>query len=394
MLGSVVRFGSRSVLGVSTVSFRNFSSSPLEVGADGEIETQRIGSARFVVLNRPKALNALNLPQVRYLYPKYKVWDEDSAEKVIVLKGVGEKAFCAGGDIRSIYDSGMKEPNSDPEITAKFFFEEYQLNNRIATLSTPHVSLLDGITMGGGVGLSVHGKYRVAFNSSTFAMPETAIGFFCDVGGSYFLSRLSHNFGIFLGLSGARLKGADLVHFGIATHFCHELTPSLEEALQGISESEKVGEVLREFEPQGGIPASSFSNDDMKKIEECFGGNDVEDIVSRLSRFQGEKWAQTALKGMSKASPTSLKVVLKSLQLGKELDLKECLKMEYRMSQRFMVKDDFFTGVKATLITRDPDPLWKPSSLSEVTQEEVSTYFSHLSEERELYFDERDQAKL
>eukprot|EP00003_Mantamonas_plastica_P022486 TRINITY_DN3838_c0_g1_i3.p1 TRINITY_DN3838_c0_g1~~TRINITY_DN3838_c0_g1_i3.p1 ORF type:complete len:316 (-),score=68.62 TRINITY_DN3838_c0_g1_i3:427-1374(-) len=208
----------KSVIRLQTPQ-RSLSTSPLLLTDEPEILEESNTNVKTFVLNRPKALNALNLPMVRTLTEQYKMWDQNPAANMIVLKATGERAFCAGGDIRSIYDSVKGDNSGQNTLAQDFFKEEYQLNHLIGTLSKPHVALINGITMGGGVGLSVHGTFRVATENTMFAMPETAIGLFPDVGGSFFLPRLQGELGMFLALTGQRLKSSDVKHAGIATHF-------------------------------------------------------------------------------------------------------------------------------------------------------------------------------
>merc|ERR1712137_794272 len=214
-----------------------------KVESQNEVLLETLGNKCLITLNRPKALNALNLNMIRQITPALKKWQAE--EKVLVLiKGTGGKAFCAGGDVRTIVES-RHDPNST--LAQDFFSEEYQLNYLISTLEIPYIALIDGITMGGGVGLSVHCHYRVATERTLFAMPETAIGFFPDVGGTYFLPKLKGKLGLFLGLTGYRLKGADVYHAGIATHALN---------------STNLGEIEQE------LLASSL-NDRLTAIEEC-----------------------------------------------------------------------------------------------------------------------------
>eukprot|EP00118_Oscarella_pearsei_P005529 m.25485 g.25485 ORF g.25485 m.25485 type:complete len:326 (+) comp28817_c0_seq2:304-1281(+) len=185
-------------------------------GGEDDVWLQRRGNGAVITLNRPKALNAFNQSMARKIYPQLNLWEADENVGIVLIKGTGDKAFCAGGDVRAVADGKKIHNNSIP---VEFFKEEYQLNYAIGTLKTPFVALIDGITMGGGVGLSVHGRYRVATERTVFAMPETAIGFFTDVGGGYFLPRLAGKLGAYLALSGFRLKGRDVQSAGVATHF-------------------------------------------------------------------------------------------------------------------------------------------------------------------------------
>jgi len=356
-------------------------------GSASGIATEKVGNAQMVYLDRPKALNSLNLPMIRELYPLYKELETKRGAEVICMKGTGGKAFCAGGDIVAIYRSGLGEDGTDPKTPEIFFFEEYLLNERIHSLAIPHVALLNGITMGGGVGLSVHGRFRVAYDNTLFAMPEARIGFFCDVGGSYFLPRLPKNFGYYLALTGERLKGADLVHFGIATHYVGADDSALVSALQGISSADDVSAVLDAH--QTTLPPCSLSDEAIEQIGGCFAKNTVEEIYDALDQVKDEhKWAAKAISAMNTFSPTSLKVILKSLHLGaRHASLKDALRMEYAISQTFMRKQgDFFEGVRAALVDKDQNPRWNPAELKLVTEDDVNEYFDE-SRSPKLHFE-------
>jgi 3-hydroxyisobutyryl-CoA hydrolase len=305
---------------------------------DEDAIVERHGSAALITLNRPKALNALNLNMINIIYPQLKVLDNDPNIKIIVMKGVGEKAFCAGGDIRAVAD-GKKLGNSVP---VEFFKEEYKLNYAIGTLKTPYVALMHGITMGGGVGLSVHGMYRVATEKTVFAMPETGIGLFPDVGGGHFLPRLNGKLGLYLALTGVRLKSRDVQLAGVATHYVHsDKLGDLESCLLSSSpeSAADVGSLLDKFHKEScaGDKVEFLLEKHMNKINRCFGPNTLEGIIEAL-RTDGSDWAKQQLEMLHKMSPTSMKVTIRQLEEGGKLNLKEDLEMEYRISQRFMVR--------------------------------------------------------
>jgi 3-hydroxyisobutyryl-CoA hydrolase len=293
--------------------------------------------------------------------PLYEHWNGNGVTKGIILQGSSEKAFCAGGDIKDIYYS------KNPE----FFKKEYKLNQMIGNLKIPHIAIIDGIVMGGGVGLSVHGSHRIATETSTFAMPETAIGFFCDVGGSHFLSRLPKHLGIYLALTGARLKGKELLYAGVATHYVPR--EKLETLKSGIlTKNEPLEEIIRGVHSEeGGIEKLNLPLD---KIDTIFSKVTIEEIIAELEQGNDE-WSKSTLKTLEKLSPTSLKVVLKQINNGKSMDLKQCLEMEYRIAEEMMSGSDFFEGVRAMLIDKDKSPKWNPSSLDQVTDEAVNAYF-------------------
>ncbi|XP_073414272.1 3-hydroxyisobutyryl-CoA hydrolase, mitochondrial isoform X3 [Dendrobates tinctorius] len=349
----------------------------VHTASDAEVLLAKHGCSGVITLNRPKALNALNLNMTRLIYHQIKLWEEDPETFLVIMKGAGGKAFCAGGDIVAITEAGK----TGGSLAQDFFKEEYILNNAIGaiiplmfgalrkvipglsgtmdfnigslrrTCKKPYVALIDGITMGGGVGLSVHGHFRVASEKTLFAMPETAIGLFPDVGGGYFLPRLPGKIGLYIALTGFRLKGRDVQKAGIATHFIHsQKIPSLEKDLLTLKSPSKedITDVLDAYDKQ-----SKASKDDpfilaehLDKINSLFSGNSVEEIIENLKQ-DGSPFALQQLKTLSKMSPTSLKVTFRQLKNGSSFTLQEVLTMEYRLSQACMRGHDFYEGVRA-----------------------------------------------
>ncbi|XP_026670784.1 3-hydroxyisobutyryl-CoA hydrolase, mitochondrial isoform X1 [Ceratina calcarata] len=355
---------------------RNLTSS--DVQAD-DVLFKDIGNKGVITLNRPKVLNALNLSMVEKIYPVLKKWE--TSKKLVIVEGAGEKAFCAGGDVKSLVNALRESENST--LGETFFKNEYTLNHLIGTYKIPYVAAIDGITMGGGVGLSVHGKYRIATERTLFAMPETAIGLFPDVGGSYFLPRLQGKLGLYLGLTGDRLKGIDVFLAGIATHFVPSAKLSdLKQDLLTIEQPD-VKEVLNKYQPERLNQEFSLAPY-MSKIDKCFSVSSIEELIQRLKEDNSE-WAEKTLNMLSKASPTSLKVTMRAIQSGSTLNLADCLKMEYRLACAAMSKtSDFCEGVRALLIDKDQKPNWKPNSLTDVTDDYVSEKFRKFPEEKEL----------
>ncbi|XP_005181164.2 3-hydroxyisobutyryl-CoA hydrolase, mitochondrial isoform X1 [Musca domestica] len=328
----------------------------------------------MIILNRPKALNAINLEMVRKIYKHLKKCEK--TKSLMIIKGTGDKSFCAGGDVRAVVEAGPTEESKN------FFREEYATNALIGNYKIPYIALIDGITMGGGVGLSVHGKYRVATERTLFAMPETAIGLFPDVGGSYFLPRLEGKIGLYLGLTGFRLKGEDVLKAGIATHFCESSKLSdLESALLNCPDADEVPEILSKFNSPSAKPF--VLTPQMEQINNCFSAESVEEIVENLKK-DGSEWATKTLQTMSKMSPTSLKVTFRQLELGSKLSLPQCLNMEYRMVVRHLENSDFKEGVRALLIDKDQKPNWNPTTLEAVTEERVQSFFAKLPDTEEL----------
>lgn len=334
---------------------------------------------------------------VRSITKKYSEWssnNNNNSSKIdlVIMRGSGDKAFCAGGDIKAVYDA-KKNPSSksggeaEEPITSAFFREEYDLNNMIATLPFPQIAIIDGITMGGGVGLSVHGTFRVATEKTVFAMPETQIGFFCDVGGSFFLPKLrglsnSSNLGMFLALTGNQLRGKAVYQSGVATHFVKSSEiPKLVSALVSgsvpTSNKEQISQAIQSFshgkhgdESQEHDPSvADKSLQEYERIaEQYFGEPSVQAIIKKLSDHAStDAGAKKTLEKMSQMSPTSLVVVHKQILQGKtKKTLREALDMEYRISQELVKQEDFFEGVRALLVDKDKNPKWNPKDLKDV----------------------------
>lgn len=303
---------------------------------------KRDGRLGIVTLNRPKALNSLNLEMIQAITATYKEWDVDPTARVVVLRGHDSKAFCAGGDVRAIHKAGKE----NLPLKTEFFIHEYQLNHLIHTLTKPHVALIDGITMGGGAGLSVHGHFVIATENTKFAMPEVGIGFNPDVGGSFFLSRLSRGFGQFLGLTGKTLVGSDVKTAGIATHFVRsERLPALIEALKSANYNSyfDYDQALKVFEDatprnvEGWTPTLSPVNTAV--IERCFANKiSVANVVKSLETETGD-FAKDVLKALHSVSPTAVHIAHELVKRGHDLPLHECLQMEYTVVQNALVRD-------------------------------------------------------
>ncbi|MGE0095879.1 MAG: enoyl-CoA hydratase/isomerase family protein [Alphaproteobacteria bacterium] len=331
-----------------------------------EILFEMKGGVGLVTLNRPRALNALTLAMVRVLDARLRAWASESEVRCVVIRGAGDRAFCAGGDIRALYDSGRSKSDT---LTADFYREEYRLNRLIKRYPKPYVALIDGVVMGGGVGVSVHGSHRIATERTLFAMPETGIGLFPDVGGSYFLPRCPGRVGFYLGLTGARIGAADCVYAGIATH--HVPTGDLDELVDALCEGGAVTETLARFVADPGI--SSLARD-RADIDRCFAATSVEAIQEALE-IDGSAWAKIARAAMDEKSPMCEKVTLRQLERGAAMPFEDCMVMEFRLSQRAMAAHDFYEGVRAAVIDKDRAPKWRPASLAEVCESDVEAWF-------------------
>lgn len=348
--------------------------------ASPEVLFERVGNAGVIILNRPKALNALTLNMIRLIYPQLKKWESDSETDIVIIKGAGDRAFCAGGDIRALSDAGKA---GDP-LVKELFHDEYILNNATGTCKKPYVALINGITMGGGVGLSVHGRFRVATEKTLFAMPETAIGLFPDVGGGYFLPRLQGKLGLFLALTGFRLKGRDVQRAGVATHFVEsEKIGALEKDLVDLKapSANDVAHVLDSYHKQSTLDTEKpfVLQQHTEAIDRLFTASSVEEIMDNLQK-DGSAFAQKQLETLSKMSPTSLKLTFRQIQAGASMSLQEVFVMEYRLSQACMRGHDFYEGVRAVIIDKDQNPKWKPQTLAEVTEEFMEESFRSLGD--------------
>jgi enoyl-CoA hydratase len=335
------------------------------------------GRLGHITLNRPKALNALTHDMCLRLDAQMQRWATDPRVETVVITGAGDRAFCAGGDVVTLQKSGSAHP-----LTRDFFWDEYRLNRRMFRYPKPYVAILNGVTMGGGVGVSAPARLRIATEKTLYAMPETAIGLFPDVGGSYHLSHLPDEIGTYLGLTGVRAKAADLLYAGIATHF---IPSSLLPAVMVALEREPAADVIRRFaaRPEGEPALAGLRS----AIDRCFAGDAIEPMLAALAR-EGSAWAADMQKSLAKCSPTSLKVTLRQLREGRRLDFEDCMRMEFRMVRRFMKAQDFFEGIRALLVDKDNAPKWRPATLAEVTPEMVDAYFAPLTEEPELTFED------
>ena len=331
-----------------------------------------------ITLNRPKALNALTMNMINQIRLNFTAWIEQDDVKVIVIKGAGDKAFCAGGDVRAVRQSIIDYDGTETsELAQNFFYEEYILNHQIHTCQKPYIAIIDRVCMGGGGGLSVHGSFRIATERTILGMPETAIGLFPDVGGAWFLSRLPGEIGTYLALTGRPIHAGDCLSLGIATHLV--ASSSLEELEENLSSNKFHTDPFREV--QSLLGKFSINNSETPvldlrtPIDSCFSVNTVEEIISRLKKNKTE-FSEETLKMLETKSPTSLKVTLEQIRRGataKSFD--ETLKMEFRMSQHFVCGNDFPEGVRALLVDKDHKPDWRPNFLADVSSAEVAWYF-------------------
>lgn len=338
--------------------------------ADAQVIVEKRGGAGIIRLNRPKAINSLTLPMVRDLFQALQRFEEDAGVSCVVLTGEGDRGLCAGGDVRIIHDLGKA---GDPQVL-DFWREEFPLNYRIARFGKPYIALMDGIVMGGGVGISAHGSHRIVTERTKLAMPETGIGYFPDVGGSWLLPRAPGECGTWLGLTGNAVTAADAMYAGFADY----LVPSdrLEGLVQDLAQAadtDSIETAIAARAVEAGEGALSINRD---IIDATFRFDTVEEIFEALSA-RHDAFSRETLEVLQKRSPTSLKLTLKLLRLGREsASLIECLEREFAAGTEILRQHDFYEGVRAALVDKDRNPRWQPARLEEVREEDIAPYFA------------------
>jgi len=330
-----------------------------------EVLFEKRGAAGLITLSRPKALNALNLAMVRAMQARLAEWADDPEIGCVVIRGAGERAFCAGGDIRAAAQSGREGTT----YALDFWREEYLLNAAIKHYPKPYVALMHGIAMGGGLGVSVHGTYRIVDETALLAMPETGIGFFPDVGGSYFLPRCPGEIGMYLALTGARIGPADALYAGVATNLMRaEKWPVL---LDALARGKSPVELL-----SGDKPAAPLA-EHRAAIDRIFAAPSVEAILAGLDAGI-DTWSRETAATIRTKSPTSLRLTFREMREGRNLSFDDCLRMEFRLSSRILAGNDFDEGVRAAVVDKDGAPKWRPTSLGDVSEEALDAAFAPL----------------
>jgi len=338
--------------------------------ADSDILFERRGAAGIVTLNRPQALNAVTHDMVRVLARQLAAWAQDDAVTRVIIRAAGERAFSAGGDIRALYELGRARRQAE---MLTFWRDEYPLNALIKRYPKPYVALIDGIVMGGGVGVSIHGSHRVAGERFAFAMPEVGIGFFPDVGATWFLPRLPGELGTWCALTGDRLKTADAVAAAVATHHVRsERFADLADALCG---NVPVDAVLGAFAEPSGQGAAY-----QPEIDRLFAGDRAEDILERLDAA-GDDWAVKTAAMMRAKSPLSLKIALAQVRRGRDWSFEDCMRTEFRIVSRIIYGHDFYEGVRAVIVDKDNAPRWQAATLADVADADVEKHFAPLADE-------------
>jgi enoyl-CoA hydratase len=328
------------------------------------------GAVGRITLNRPKALHALTTNMCRLITEALTTWIDNPIVKLVLLDHSGERGFCAGGDIRMLAESGA----ADGKAAREFFFTEYRLNHLLFKYPKHTIAVMDGITMGGGVGLSRPCRFRIATERTTFAMPETGIGLFPDVGGGWYLPRIPEHIGLWLALTGARIKAADCELLGIATDFIESAKVEAFKA-RLVADPEAVETLLTEFEADAGRPAVAQHQDEIHRI---FGKASVEEIVTALEAADSD-WAREQLKVLATKSPQTMKVAFRQLQEGlKARTFADNMAMEYRIGARVVQRHDFLEGVRAVIVEKDNAPKWDPPTLAGVTDAMLDEIFAPL----------------
>jgi enoyl-CoA hydratase len=345
------------------------------IPAEPDVLIARRGSAGIITLNRPRQLNALTAGMVREIMPQMRAWKDDPAVTRVIIQGAGEKAFCAGGDIRALYDARAEGKLAESRA---FWREEYTLNHLLKTYPKPVIALLNGIVMGGGVGMSFHGSHRVASEKLMFAMPEVGIGFFPDVGASYFLPRLKHHAGTYLAVTGARIGLGDALDLGLATHAAE--SARMAELADALTSAEDVDAVLAHFAAP--VPAASLA-EHHGLIADVFSERTLPEIMAKLGQraLGGSVFAADALDAIRQKSPMSMAIALLQVQRGASMTFADVMRMEYRIVCRIGEGNDFYEGVRALIIDKDNAPRWKPWRIEDLTDAAVEAHFAPLSDD-------------
>jgi enoyl-CoA hydratase len=333
--------------------------------AEPSVIATRQGRVGHILLNRPRTLNALDIAMIRTIAGALNAWRDDPAVHGVVIEGAGERAFCAGGDIRAVRDSAVA---GDRSAIAAFFTEEYGLNALIAEYPKPYIALITSLCLGGGIGISVHGRIRVTTEGGLFAMPETAIGMFPDVGTSFMLPRLPGTLGMYLGLTGTRLAGADAVHAGIATHFVPgEALPALRDRIFSDGPA-AVATYARTLPPFSLAPYR-------EAIDRCFSAPDVAGIIAALQAERTD-WARATLAALLSMSPSAVLWSFEIIRRGAGRGLRECLAAELELTGRVTAHPDFVEGVRAMVVDKDRQPQWTPMRIEDVDLAAIGRMFA------------------
>jgi len=350
--------------------------------AEPDLIARREGSAGIIRLNRPKAINAVTLEMFRDIEKALDAFEQDTAVSLILLEGAGERGLCAGGDIRALYESSKV----GGDLGKILWREEYILNARIAKFPKPYVSFMDGIVMGGGVGLSAHSSHRVVTDRTRLAMPEVGLGFFPDVGGTFLLARAPGEIGTYFGLTGQTMNGPDAVHAGFADAVVPSAKlPELREALTRVDPGASAADVKTLIDGFATGETSGPVAARQAELDRWFAYDRMSDIIAALQR-EGSEPAQATLKTLGEKSPRGMVVTLKLLRMARHArSLQECLVREYRAALEVFRSDDFREGVRAAVIDKDRSPKWSPPAIADVSEAMIAPYFAEIGAD-ELVF--------
>ncbi|MHA6798836.1 enoyl-CoA hydratase/isomerase family protein [Bounagaea algeriensis] len=333
--------------------------------SEPEIVLAEQGGLGRITLNRPKAINSLTLTMVREIDAALRQWQSTDHIRRVLIEGAGEKGLCAGGDVRAIHDAAR---DGDYSTAATFWAEEYRMNALIGNYPKPIIGFMDGICMGGGVGITAHGSHRVVTERSKVGMPEVGIGFVPDVGGTYLLARTPGHLGEHFGLTGVPFSGADAIHAGFADHYVpRSALPGLADALAEAPADEALGKFAEQ-------PPAAQVETDREWIDEAYAASTVSEILERL-RARPEQRAREAADAIAEKSPTSLSVTLRAVR-SRYGSLAEALRQEYRAAMSSVRSGEFVEGVRATLVDKDRDPRWNPPTLAEVGEDRIASFFA------------------
>jgi enoyl-CoA hydratase/carnithine racemase len=350
-----------------------------DVMSEQSVVCKVVNQVGLITLNRPHVLNSLNLDMVKMINDQLEKWQSDNNVAFVCITGAGEKGLCAGGDMRTFYH--LKEPEVT-QYANEFFSTEYKMDFQIHEYPKPVLVYMNGIVMGGGVGISIGADIRIVSEKTKWAMPEMNIGFFPDVGASYFLNQFPGNVGRYLALTGAVIKAEDLLYIGAADYYiksekwdeCYRAI--MDQQWQTDSAKETLQKLVNQF-------ASEQSSESaiarlQNKIDEHFSHEMMEDIINSLKAAveKGDEWAAKTADTILSKPPVSLKVALKQLQKGQDLSLKQCLQMELTLGISFMKNPDFYEGVRAVLVDKDRSPKWNVATLQEINDQQILSYFN------------------
>jgi enoyl-CoA hydratase len=346
------------------------------MGSGDELLIEHRGPLVAVTLNRPRALNALSLEMCLRIDAGLRAWQADPEVRAVLVQGAGERAFCAGGDIRALYETLTTE---GVEQAVFFYSIEYPMNARLHHFAKPYLSVWDGIVMGGGVGVSAHGSHRVVTERTLFAMPETGIGLFPDVGATWLLPRLPGAIGIYLGLTGARLGPADCLYAGLGSAYVP--ADRLDALAAALARADLSGDPFAALDRLLGGFAESPGSAELpalrERIDACFGQPSLAAVLEALER-EPSGWGRTQLEQLHGKSPTSIAVTFRQIREGAGLDFDAAMRLEYRLVHRFMAGHDFREGVRAAVIEKDNRPRWRPARLEDVSTADIERYFAPL----------------